>query len=325
MVDYCRHALESDTTSPLGLNISDWQFIVEDVADEIKATQQGFEKLIVHMDKKKSTFFLNQNSRTPKKEPEEMGPLLKILHLAGADWTYGSTGWAADNFCMSIADSNAWKNLVKKKADIIETLGCKVLLNTEGGHDYLAIREGLEKFAIPHSFKVTSIIEYYAEWIRQGKLKVNSDWNRNLKIKFTLQDPCQLVRNGHGNFIADELRFVVKKAVGEENFIDMYPNRSNNYCCGGGNGAVHSTFKKERLLYGKIKLEQILETDAAYCITPCCNCHSQIMDLSHHYNATFRTIHLFTILCLAMGVLGENERKYLGDDLARIGLAGTNQ
>lgn len=324
MVDYCRHALKNDTNSPLSLNISEWHFIVEDVADDIKATQGGFEELTVHMDKKNVDFFLNQDARTPLKEPEEMGPVLKILHLAGADWTYGSTGWAADNFCMSVADSSAWKKLVEKKVDTIENLGCKVLLNTESGHDYLAIRQGLEKFAIPHSFEVKSIIEYYAHWIRQGKLKVNSDWNRNLKIKFTVQDPCQLVRNGDGDFIADELRFVVTEAVGEENFIDMYPSRSNNYCCGGGNGAVQSSFNKERLLYGKVKLEQILKTGAAYCITPCCNCHSQITDLSNHYNADFRTVHLFTILCLAMNVLGENERKYLGDDLARIGLTDTD-
>jgi Fe-S oxidoreductase len=108
--------------------------------------------------------------------------------------------------------------------------------------------------------------------------------------------------------------------VGEENFVDMYPNRSNNYCCGGGGGAIYTDFTKERMVYGKIKLDQILETQAAYCITPCNSCHSQILDLSRHYGAEFNTIHLWTILCLAMGALGKDERKYLGDDLARVGL-----
>jgi hypothetical protein len=31
-------------------------------------------------------------------------------------------------------------------------------------------------------------------------------------------------------------------------------------------------------------------------------------------------VHLWTILCLAMGCLGENERAYLGPDLAEVGL-----
>ncbi len=34
----------------------------------------------------------------------------------------------------------------------------------------------------------------------------------------------------------------------------------------------------------------------------------------------YYTVHLWTILCLAMGILGENERTYLGPDLAEHGL-----
>ncbi|MBU1342692.1 MAG: (Fe-S)-binding protein [Proteobacteria bacterium] len=320
IVDYCSQGLKTDTCSTTGISSEDFKFIVEDVADDVRQTQQGFEQLNVPMDKKGASLFVNQNSRMPTDEPQEMAPLWKILHLAGADWTYGSKGWAAENYCMFLADDSSWEKLVATKASIVDKLGCKTLLNTECGHDFFSVRQGLEKFGIPHSFEVKSIIEYYANWIREGRLKVTSDWNLDLKIKFTVQDPCQLVRKSYGDFIADELRFVIKEAVGEENFIDMVPNRSNNYCCGGGGGAVQTDFIEERLSYGKIKLEQILETEAAYCITPCNNCHTQIMALSRHSQAGFNTVRLWTILCLAMGVLGENERKYLGKDLARVGL-----
>lgn len=320
IVDYCRHAVNSDTGSNLGISTEDWRLVVEDVLDDVRENQKGFEALSVPVDREGADFFLNQISGSPLAEPEEMPPLWKIMFLAGVDWTYGSKGWASENYCMFLGDNDGWRELVRAKADTVETLGCKVLLNTECGHDYLAVSQGLVKFNIPHSFRVENIIRYYAEWIRTGRLKVNSDWNLDLKIGFTVQDPCQLVRKGYGDSIADELRYVVKAAVGEENFIDMYPNRSNNYCCGGGGGAMQSDFQDERRHYGKIKLEQILETGAAYCVTPCNNCHNQILDLSRHYGAGFRTIHLWTLLCLAMGVLGENERKYLGQDLSRIGL-----
>ena len=320
IVNDCVRSLQNDTCSTAKIGVEDWKFIIEDVVDEVRQTQQGFEELNVSMDKKDATLFLNQNSSMPLTEPQEMAPLWKILHLAGADWTYGSQGWAAENLGFFLADDRAWEKIIRKKAAVIERLGCKVLLNTECGHDFLAAGQGLEKFDIPHAFEVKSIIEYYADWIRKGRLKVSSDWNQDLKIKFTLQDPCQLVRKSYGDFIADELRFVVKEAVGEENFVDMVPNRSNNYCCGGGGGAILSDFKEERLSYGKIKFEQILETEAAYCITPCNNCHSQILELSRYYQARFKALHLWTILCLSMGVLGENERKYLGDDLALVGL-----
>ena len=154
--------------------------------------------------------------------------------------------------------------------------------------------------------------------IREGKLKVNSDWNKDLKVKFTVQDPCQLVRKSFGDPVAEDLRFVVRTVVGEENFVDMTPNRSNNYCCGGGGGFLQSGFPEERRAYGKLKFEQIKATGATYAITPCHNCHAQIHDLSEHYEGRYHTVHLWTLICLAMGILGPNERTYLGRDLAEL-------
>lgn len=169
---------------------------------------------------------------------------------------------------------------------------------------------------------MASIYQYYAKWIREGKLKVSSDWNKDLKIKFTVQDPCQIVRKSFGDPVAEDLRFVVKQVVGEENFIDMTPNRSNNYCCGGGGGFLQAGFQEARRQYGKMKLNQILATKAPYCITACHNCHSQIHDLSEHFDADFHAVHLWTLICLSMGILGEAERAYLGDDLAEVAMYG---
>jgi len=167
---------------------------------------------------------------------------------------------------------------------------------------------------------VGSIFYQYADWIRDGKLKVSSDWNKDLKVKFTLHDPCQIVRKSFGDSVAEAMRYVAKALVGEENFIDMHPNRSNNYCCGGGGGSLQSGFVEERRSYGKLKVEQILATGAGYCITPCHNCHSQIHDLAKFNKANFHSVHLWTVFGLALGCLGENERMYLGPDLAEVGL-----
>ena len=139
-------------------------------------------------------------------------------------------------------------------------------------------------------------------------------------MTFTVQDPCQLVRKAFGDPVADDLRYVVKKVVGAENFIDMAPNKSNNYCCGGGGGFLQSGFPEQRRQYGKIKFDQIQTTGAQYAITPCHNCHAQVHDLAEHYGGKFHTLHLWTLICLSMGMLGENERIYLGPDLAELGL-----
>jgi Fe-S oxidoreductase len=181
-----------------------------------------------------------------------------------------------------------------------------------------SVRAGLKKFNIDHNFEVKNIYEYYAKWIREGRLKVNSDWNKDLKIKFTVQDPCQIVRKSYGDPIAEDLRFIVKSVVGEENFIDMIPNRSNNYCCGGGGGFLQSGFTDARRVYGKLKVDQILATKADYCIAPCHNCHAQIHDLSDQLDHAWQTVHLWTLICLSLGILGPNEREYLGDDLKEV-------
>jgi Fe-S oxidoreductase len=108
--------------------------------------------------------------------------------------------------------------------------------------------------------------------------------------------------------------------VGEENYVGMTPNRSNNYCCGGGGGFLQAGLPDARRAFGKVKFDQIMKTGAGYCITPCHNCHAQIHDLSEHFEGGYHTVHLWTIICLAMGILGENEREYLGPDLAELGL-----
>jgi Fe-S oxidoreductase len=128
------------------------------------------------------------------------------------------------------------------------------------------------------------------------------------------------VRKSMGNPFAEDLRFVVKACVGEENVVDMYPNRSNNYCCGGGGGFLQSGYKDARLAYGRLKAQQIIASKADYVVTPCHNCHAQIEELSEHYHGGWRTTHLWTILCLSLGVLGENERAYLGPELAEVAL-----
>jgi len=131
ITESCRMALVHDTCSAMGANEEDWRFVVEDVAEEVRDTQPGFEKLGAPMDKEGAYFFLNQNSREPVTEPDEMVPLWKILNLVGADWTYGSKGWAAENYCMFCANFEAWEKIVRTKAKAVDDLGCKVWLNTE--------------------------------------------------------------------------------------------------------------------------------------------------------------------------------------------------
>lgn len=127
----CDFALKTESGSAMGTPVEDWQFVVEDVLTEVRQNQPGWENLQAPLDKEGAFFYLNQNSREPVTEPEEMVPLWKILHLAGADWTYSSKAWAAENYCMFLADDSSWERLIRATAEQVDKLGCQVFLNTE--------------------------------------------------------------------------------------------------------------------------------------------------------------------------------------------------
>jgi len=127
----CDLALKYDTCSAMGASEEDFQFVVEDVLEEYREAQPESAEMKAPINKEGAYFYLNPNSREPVTEPDEMVPLWKILHIVGADWTYGTKGWAAENYCMFLADDEAWEKIVRTKAKAVEDLGCKVWLNTE--------------------------------------------------------------------------------------------------------------------------------------------------------------------------------------------------
>ncbi|VEN75168.1 CoB-CoM heterodisulfide reductase subunit D HdrD [Candidatus Desulfarcum epimagneticum] len=127
----CDTALKTETRSAMGTSPEDFKFVVEDVLEEYRESQPEFKDMQAPIDKEGAEFFVNQNSREPVTEPDEMVPLWKILHLAGVDWTYGSVGWAGENYCLFMADNEGWKTIVESQAGQAEKLKAKTYLNTE--------------------------------------------------------------------------------------------------------------------------------------------------------------------------------------------------
>ena len=127
----CDMAIKNESCSAMGTPPDDFVFVVGDVLEEYQEAQPEFKDMEAPIDKKGAEFFLNQNSREPVTEPDEMVPLWKILNLAGVSWTYGSKGWGGENYCMFIADDENWKKIVVIAAKQTDALGCKTYLNTE--------------------------------------------------------------------------------------------------------------------------------------------------------------------------------------------------
>ncbi len=131
IIGSCDAAMKVESCSAMGLTGEMFQETVEELLEEVQEDQEGMENLQAPFNKKGAQYFLNQNSREPQMEEDEMVPLWKILDKVGADWTYSDKGWAAENYCMFLADDDAWKKNVEIKAKAVDDLGCKVWLNTE--------------------------------------------------------------------------------------------------------------------------------------------------------------------------------------------------
>jgi ferredoxin len=118
--------------SAMGVPKEDFIWTVEDVAEEIRESQPKFKDLSVTVDRKGAKMVINQNSREPVTEPDELGPLWKILHLVGADWTYPSVMWAGENYCLFLADDEGWRYILEEFVlHIDNNLGCETVINTE--------------------------------------------------------------------------------------------------------------------------------------------------------------------------------------------------
>jgi hypothetical protein len=126
-----RHGAAHDTCSAMGPSEEDWRFVVEDVAEEVRENQPGFEDLQAPMDKEGFRVLPEPELQGAGDRARRDGSALEDSHIVGADWTYGSKGWAAENYCMFLADNESWEHIVRTKVKAVEDLGCKVWLNTE--------------------------------------------------------------------------------------------------------------------------------------------------------------------------------------------------
>ena len=95
--------------------------------------------------------------------------------------------------------------------------------------------------------------------------------------QFPLRVHCRRAERlfGHGFF--DEPRWILDQCL--ENWVELYPPKHNQICCGGGGGALTSGYDKERRFYGRKKMEQIKSTGAEMVIDPCHSCHGQFNSL----------------------------------------------
>jgi len=217
------------------------------------------------------------NPREVKFFPLSISAATMIFHAAGESYTLSSTDFDITNYGFFAADdksAGAISGALLRKA---EELGVEELVIAECGHGYRSNRwELAEWLGRPLPIPVRSFVELMADYLQAGRIQLDSSRNAE---RVTLHDPCNLVRQGG---VIEEQRYLLRHAVTD--FVEMYPNREYNYCCGGGGGLLAaSEHSDKRIESGKIKADQIRATGAKVVATPCHNCIDQLLELNKHY------------------------------------------
>ncbi len=148
----------------------------------------------------------------------------------------------------------------------------------------MATRSGFEKH-FPEAFdkyNFITVFDLLIRYIKEGRIKLDQSKPSGV---VTYHDPCNYGRRaqkvfGHGYF--DEPRWILDQCVRE--WIDLYPARMNQFCCGGGGGALVTGYNQERIYYGRRKMEQIKATGADTVIVPCHSCHGQLNNIKKEHD-----------------------------------------
>jgi Fe-S oxidoreductase len=260
----------------MGISRGNWLETVAWLEEELQ-NEVADPGLRLPVDRKGTKILYTINPREAMFFPLSISAVGKIFYAAAEDWTFSSTNFDVTNYGLYNGDDEAAGIMSGRLIQAMEELGCSELVLAECGHGFNSNRwEAPEWLRRKSGLRVRSILEVVAEYIRDGRIRLDPALNPKLH---TLHDPCNLVRLGG---IVEEQRYILSHAV--QNFVEMHPNREKNYCCGGGGGQLAMTnFARRRLDAGKIKANQIKATGAEVVATPCHNCIDQLMDLRKHY------------------------------------------
>jgi CheY-like chemotaxis protein len=165
---------------------------------------------------------------------------------------------------------------------------------SECGHGYRSTRcEGPNWGKIHVPFEMESSVITMLRYIKEGRIKVDKTRNQE---PVTFHDSCN---NARSCGLFEEPRELLSYVVTD--FREMYPNRTENYCCTGGGGAMSmAEYTPRRLKSAKVKADQLVATGAKYVVTSCHNCVDGLTDLIRHYKLDVKVTQLVNLVANAL-------------------------
>jgi Fe-S oxidoreductase len=239
--------------------------------------EMGDDAAAVHVDEPGRRVFYLVNPREVKFFPLSLMAAAGVFHAAGESWTMSSRFYDVTNYGLYSGDDPAAAAITRQAVEEAARLGAREIILSECGHGFRSFRwEGPNWLGRRYALPMRSILQLLLEYLREGRIRVDPAKNA---VRVTLHDPCNLVRWGG---VVEPQREILRRVVSD--FVEMVPNRAQNFCCGGGGGMLSmSEYGERRVASGEVKAEQIRATGAKIVATPCHNCADQLLELNKKY------------------------------------------
>lgn len=273
---------------------------MEELVDTLKWLEEDLrmevndEHADIPLDEPDKKIMYTLNPREPKFFPLSISAMAKIFYAAGESWTLSSRMYDVTNYAYFSGNTDEATILANRMFDEVEHLGASRCVMAECGHGYRVFRwEAPNYLKKSYPFEVLSCGELIAEYIREGRIKVDPS---KIKGRVTLHDPCNLVRTGG---VIEEQRYILRNVVND--FVEMTPHGTDNLCCGGGGGQLAmGEYNERRMKIASMKAEQIKKTGADIVCTPCHNCVDQLIQTNAAYKLGVKIMTVAEIVAEAL-------------------------
>ncbi len=226
-------------------------------------------------------------------EAETLMGIAAVLHAAGVSWTIGTKYFDAINYGLFYSDLVLGR-VLRKMQEETQRLKAKKVLIGECGHATRSATFLKTYWQGEGCPEIVNILQLTHQLLREGRIKLDPT---KITERVTYHDPCNLARQ---NWIVEQPREIIRAFC--KDFVEMTPNKTENYCCGGGGGTVSiDEIRKYRTtISGRKKAEQIRKTEAHYVIAPCANCKKQIRETMEDNNVDGELVGLHDLILKAI-------------------------
>jgi len=227
-------------------------------------------------------------------EAETLMGIAAVFKATGDSWTIGTGYFDGINYGLFYSD-RILERVVKRIDAETRRLGGKNVLIGECGHASRSAKYFLPTYCGgKDAYPVINIMEYTYKVFKEGRLKIDPDV---VTEKVAYHDPCNIARQ---KWIINQPREILKSFC--KNYVEMTPNGDENICCGGGGGTVSiDEIRPYRTtIGGKLKADQIRNSECEILIAPCANCKKQLRELVEDQGIDCQVIGLHDLIYKAL-------------------------